>query len=111
MHARRPPLRRGGRGAALLSDTLPHEDWRRLAGYVISRALLHGKRRAEEMREVARTVDEAGVEPLLSRAIAERQDWAGQQGRALPRESLLKPELEPLLDALAEAMRHRPAAE
>jgi 3-hydroxyisobutyrate dehydrogenase-like beta-hydroxyacid dehydrogenase len=94
-----------------LSDTLPHEDWRRLAGYVISRALLHGKRRAEEMREVARTVDEAGVEPLLSRAIAERQDWAGRQGRALPRESLLKPELEPLLDALAEAMRQRPAAE
>ncbi len=66
-----------------LGDTLPHEDWPGLARYVISRALLHGKRRAEEMREVARTVSEAGVEPLLSRAIAERQDWAARRGREL----------------------------
>jgi 3-hydroxyisobutyrate dehydrogenase-like beta-hydroxyacid dehydrogenase len=94
-----------------LADTLPHEDWHRLAGYVISRALLHGKRRAEEMREVARTVDEAGIEPLLSRAIAERQDWAGRQGRALPKEILMKPELEPMLDLLRDAMRQPRAAE
>ena len=66
-----------------LADTLPHEDWPGLARYVISRALLHSRRRAEEMREVARTVEEAGVEPLLSCAIAERQDWAYEQGRRL----------------------------
>lgn len=63
-----------------MGDTLPHSDWPGLARYVISRALIHGKRRAEEMREVARTVDDAGVEPLLSRAIAERQDWAWRRG-------------------------------
>src|SRR4051812_4167927 len=66
-----------------LADTLPQEDWPGLARYVISRALLHSRRRAEEMREVARTVEEAGVEPLLSCAIAERQDWAYEQGRRL----------------------------
>jgi hypothetical protein len=32
-----------------LADTLPHEDWRSLARYMISRALLHGRCRTEEM--------------------------------------------------------------
>ena len=93
-----------------LGDTLPHPDWPGLARYVISRALIHGKRRAEEMREVARTVDDAGVEPLLSRAIAERQDWAWQQGAVMGSARDL-PGLEPLLDALAEASRLPRAAE
>jgi len=88
-----------------LADTLPHEDWPGLARYVISRALLHGKRRAEEMREVARTVSEAGVEPLLSRAVAERQDWAWERGRAMGRETLAAPDLDTLLDALTAAAR------
>jgi 3-hydroxyisobutyrate dehydrogenase-like beta-hydroxyacid dehydrogenase len=81
-----------------LADTLPHEDWPGLARYVISRALLHGKRRAEEMREVARTVQEAGVEPLLSRSIAVRQDWAYEQGRRLSPEQLGAKDLGVLLD-------------
>jgi 3-hydroxyisobutyrate dehydrogenase-like beta-hydroxyacid dehydrogenase len=88
-----------------LSDTLPHDDWRGLARYVISRALIHGKRRAEEMREVARTVEEAGIAPLASRAIAERQDWAAVQGRAMGPEALATTDLDTLLDALREAMR------
>ena len=43
---------------------------------MISRSLQHGRRRAEEMREVARTVAEAGVEPWMSRGCVERQQWA-----------------------------------
>ncbi len=93
-----------------LSDTLPHRDWPGLARYVISRALIHGKRRAEEMREVARTVGDAGVEPLLSRAIAGREDWAWRQGAAMG-EARNLPDLEPLLDALAAASRLPKAAE
>ncbi|MFC3068860.1 NAD(P)-dependent oxidoreductase [Phenylobacterium soli] len=61
---------------ASLSDLLPLPDWNATAGYMISRSLEHGVRRAEEMREAARTVAEAGVEPLMSLAIAGRQDWA-----------------------------------
>jgi 3-hydroxyisobutyrate dehydrogenase-like beta-hydroxyacid dehydrogenase len=68
---------------ASLGDTLPHEDWSELARYMIGRALVHGRRRAEEMREVARTVADAGVEPLLSSAIAQRQDWAADRGAAM----------------------------
>jgi 3-hydroxyisobutyrate dehydrogenase-like beta-hydroxyacid dehydrogenase len=90
-----------------LGDTLPHEDWAGLARYVISRALLHGKRRAEEMREVALTVSQAGVEPLLSRAIAERQDWAWERGQMMGRETLTSPSLDNLLDALTAAMHER----
>lgn len=47
------------------------------AHYSLSRALIHGRRRAEEMREVARSVSEAGLEPRMSAACAEWQDWAG----------------------------------
>ena len=94
-----------------LSDTLPHEDWRGLARYVISRALIHGKRRAEEMREVARTVSEAGVEPMLSRAITERQDWAWRHGREMARDALSSTDLDTMLDGLAATMQERKAAE
>ena len=94
-----------------LSDTLPHEDWRGLARYVISRALIHGKRRAEEMREVARTVEEAGVAPLLSAPIAERQDWAAARGREMGPAQLATTDLDALLDGLTAAMQHKQAAE
>jgi 3-hydroxyisobutyrate dehydrogenase-like beta-hydroxyacid dehydrogenase len=69
---------------ASLNDLLPNPDWEKLARYMISRSLEHGRRRAEEMREAAATVEAAGVEPLMSRAIAERQDWAADAARSLP---------------------------
>lgn len=59
-----------------LSDLLPVGDWEALARYMISRSLEHGLRRSEEMREVAKTVQEAGLSPLMSTACAERQQWA-----------------------------------
>ena len=43
---------------------------------MISRSLQHGRRHAVEIREAARTVREAGVEPHLSLATALRRDWA-----------------------------------
>lgn len=89
-----------------MGDTLPHPDWPDLARYVISRALIHGKRRAEEMREVARTVDDAGVEPLLSRAIAERQDWAWRRGAEMGA-ARNAPDLDSLLDALTATLPQR----
>ena len=93
-----------------MGDTLPHPDWPGLARYVISRALIHGKRRAEEMQEVARTVDDAGVEPLLSRAIAERQDWAWRRGAEMGAARNAS-ELDTLLDALAATYAPAKAAE
>ena len=64
---------------ASLQETFPGLDWDELGSYLFSRTALHGKRRAEEMREVAVTVREIGLEPLLASAIAERQDWMAKQ--------------------------------
>ncbi len=94
---------------ASLADTLPHEDWRSLARYMISRALLHGRRRAEEMREVAKTVQEAGIEPMLAASTATRQDWAFARGRELQADALASQDLDTLLDALL-AVARQPAS-
>ena len=83
-----------------LHDLLPHPDWRNHARYMLSRSLIHGKRRAEEVREVAKTVAEAGVQPLMSERIAERQDWAWKAAKALPKEVLDHGDLGALLDGI-----------
>jgi 3-hydroxyisobutyrate dehydrogenase len=85
---------------ASLSDTLPHEDWSRLARYMMSRALIHGRRRAEEVREVVRTIEEAGLQAMQSPGTAERQDWAATLGGTLDAAALQATELEVLLDAM-----------
>jgi 3-hydroxyisobutyrate dehydrogenase-like beta-hydroxyacid dehydrogenase len=71
-----------------LSDLFPRPDWREHARYMISRTLLHGTRRAEEMEEAARTVADAGIAPLMSEATVSRQAWAPQYAAALEREDL-----------------------
>lgn len=65
-----------------LQETLPGIDWTKQGAYFFCRVAQHGRRRAEEMREVARTVREAGFEPGLSVAIAEKHDWMADQARA-----------------------------
>jgi 3-hydroxyisobutyrate dehydrogenase len=91
---------------ASLADTLPHQDWPGLVRYMMSRALIHGRRRAEEVREVVRTVAEVGLTPMQSPATAERQDWAADRGLELTPEILATKDLETLLDAvLAKAVR------
>lgn len=84
---------------ASLGDVFPGTDWHELGRYMISRSLLHGRRRAEEMREAARTVREAGVIPHMSIATATRQDASGQRAVAAP----LAP-LESMLDALLSSL-------
>jgi 3-hydroxyisobutyrate dehydrogenase-like beta-hydroxyacid dehydrogenase len=59
---------------ATFAETFPGEDWPKLSAYMIGRAMQHGRRRAEEMREVARTLEEAGIAGDLALATAGRQD-------------------------------------
>lgn len=82
-----------------LSDLLPVGDWEKLASYMVSRALEHGVRRAEEMRESAETVREAGIEPLMALATAEREEWAARYHDA----HRLKNNLTAMLDAMSSA--------
>jgi 3-hydroxyisobutyrate dehydrogenase-like beta-hydroxyacid dehydrogenase len=69
---------------ASLNETFKPLDWEKLAGYLIERVVQHGRRRAAEMREAAETVAAAGLDPLMTRATALRQDWVADQVAAAP---------------------------
>ena len=62
-----------------LVETFPSIDWSKQGAYFFSRVVQHGKRRAEEMREAANTVREAGFEPFMATAIADKQQWVADQ--------------------------------
>lgn len=80
---------------ASLQDLFPLGDWEKLAHYMVSRSVQHGQRRAEEMRQVAATVREAGLDPWMSSGCAERQAWAAPHHAALANTNLKN-----LLDAV-----------
>jgi 3-hydroxyisobutyrate dehydrogenase-like beta-hydroxyacid dehydrogenase len=65
-----------------LEETFPAIDWQRQGAYFFSRVVQHGKRRAEEMRESAHTVRDAGFEPLMASAIADKQQWVADLAAA-----------------------------
>ncbi|TSE23488.1 NAD(P)-dependent oxidoreductase [Tepidimonas aquatica] len=67
---------------ATLHETFPGIDWAAQAAYFYSRVAQHGQRRAEEMREVARTVVEAGFEPVMADATARKDDGMAALRRA-----------------------------
>ncbi len=60
---------------ASLHETFPGIDWEQQAAYFFQRVIEHGRRRSEEVREVAVTVREAGLEPHSAAGTAERQAW------------------------------------
>lgn len=84
-----------------LDDLFPGPDWAHLARYMIGRTLEHGGRRAEEMREVAKTVSNTALTPHMSLASARAQDWAKQYPDVQKLTTL-----EAVLDALCETARN-----
>jgi 3-hydroxyisobutyrate dehydrogenase-like beta-hydroxyacid dehydrogenase len=60
---------------ASLKETFPGIDWEKQASYFFQRVIEHGRRRSEEVREVAETVREAGLTPWSAAGTAERQAW------------------------------------
>jgi 3-hydroxyisobutyrate dehydrogenase-like beta-hydroxyacid dehydrogenase len=60
---------------ASLHETFPGIDWEKQAAYFFQRVIEHGRRRSEEVREVAVTVQEAGLTPWSAAGTAERQAW------------------------------------
>ena len=60
---------------ASLDKTFPGMGWTgKLPDYLVSRVAEHGKRRAAEMREVAQTQRDVGLEPTMAAATSERHD-------------------------------------
>jgi 3-hydroxyisobutyrate dehydrogenase-like beta-hydroxyacid dehydrogenase len=57
-----------------LAGTLP-DDWTAAASYLLGRSLAHGARRADELRQAADTLRDAGIAPLLAEASAARLQW------------------------------------
>lgn len=68
--------------AQSLKNNYPTLDWPRVVHYNIERMASHGVRRAAEMEEVAATLRELGVAPLMTEATVKRQRALGEIGRA-----------------------------
>jgi 3-hydroxyisobutyrate dehydrogenase-like beta-hydroxyacid dehydrogenase len=64
-----------------VAETFPGIDWRQTATYHLGRTAIHGARRVTEMQEVAQTLRELELEPLLADAIAQRIGWAFERLR------------------------------
>ena len=60
---------------ASLAETFPAIDWEKQGAYFFQRVIEHGRRRSEEVREVAETVREIGLTPWSAQGTAERQAW------------------------------------
>lgn len=97
---------------ASLHGTFPHMGWQEsLPDYLVSRIAEHGRRRAAEMREVARTLQDAGLEPIMALATATRQDGLvdamNQHNIAYPRSAPFS--WRELADALAAVDSEKPS--
>ena len=66
--------------AASMKNNYPGLDWAKIVPYNLERMASHGERRAAEMEEVADTLRELGVEPLMTTATVKRQREMGQIG-------------------------------
>ena len=67
---------------ASLQETFPGIDWEKQGAYFFQRVIEHGRRRSEEVREVAQTVREAGLEPWSAAGTAERQAYIADMADA-----------------------------
>jgi 3-hydroxyisobutyrate dehydrogenase-like beta-hydroxyacid dehydrogenase len=65
---------------ASLAETFPAINWKELADYMVGRVVVHGERRAREMEEVAATLREIDIEPIMAAAIVRRMDWSVEAG-------------------------------
>lgn len=69
---------------ASLDASWPGADWAARFDYNLDRMIVHGARRAAEMDEVVRTLDDLGTGSAMSRAAAARQRAIGSRGLAVP---------------------------
>jgi 3-hydroxyisobutyrate dehydrogenase-like beta-hydroxyacid dehydrogenase len=67
--------------AASLTNNYPTLDWGKVIEYNIERMASHGVRRADEMDQVAETLRELGLDPLMATATATRQREMGRIGK------------------------------
>jgi hypothetical protein len=88
---------------ASLAKSYPLE-WRRVVEYNLERMASHGTRRAAEMEEVADTLRELGVDPLMASATARHQREMGRAGRQPAVTAALEQDAAAMLDAISAAL-------
>lgn len=91
--------------AASLRNNYPTLDWGKLIEYNLERMVSHGARRAAEMEEVADTLRELGVEPLMVEATVKRQRHMGDIGRRDNVRGAIKQGRAALLNAISAASK------
>ena len=93
--------------AASLKNNYPGLDWGKVIAYNLERMAVHGERRAAEMEEVADTLRELGVEPLMTAATVRRQREMGEIGAQQSVRGVLKQDRAAVLKAISAAARDR----
>jgi 3-hydroxyisobutyrate dehydrogenase-like beta-hydroxyacid dehydrogenase len=93
--------------AASMKNNYPGLDWAKIVPYNLERMANHGERRAAEMEEVADTLRELGVEPLMTSATVKRQREMGQIGSQQSVRGVLNKDRATMLGAISAAARDR----
>ena len=93
--------------AASLLNNYPTLDWGRIVEYNLERMASHGERRAAEMEEVAATLRELGVEPLMVEATVARQREMGKIGRQTEVRASMSQGRAAMLGAISAARKDR----
>jgi 3-hydroxyisobutyrate dehydrogenase-like beta-hydroxyacid dehydrogenase len=93
--------------AASMKNNYPGLDWAKIVPYNLERMANHGERRAAEMEEVADTLRELGVEPLMTSATVKRQREMGQIGSQQSVRGVLDKDRSAMLRAISAAARDR----
>jgi 3-hydroxyisobutyrate dehydrogenase-like beta-hydroxyacid dehydrogenase len=91
--------------AASLNNNYPGLNWSKIIPYNLERMAKHGERRAAEMEEVAETLCELGVEPLMSNAAVKRHREMGQIGSQQSVRGVLEKDGSAILNAISAAAR------
>jgi len=93
--------------AASMKNNYPGLDWAKIVPYNLERMASHGERRAAEMEEVADTLRELGVEPLMTSATVKRQREMGLIGSQQSVRGVLNKDRATMLGAISAVARDR----
>ena len=93
--------------AASLNNNYPTLDWTKVIEYNLERMASHGIRRADEMDQVAATLRELGLDPLMATATSVRQREMGEIGKEPAVRKTLKEGRAAMLDAISVAAKDR----
>jgi 3-hydroxyisobutyrate dehydrogenase-like beta-hydroxyacid dehydrogenase len=91
--------------AASLKNNYPALDWPKVIAYNLERMASHGIRRADEMEQVAVTLAELGVAPLMTQATVARQRQMGELGKQESIKAAKAESADALLDAVNKTLK------